>query len=305
MSRFVQATCRYFLRVFGPGPGAQRGLVAADDAGEDDQRPDRLVRRGDRPRGAVQQAVHPPVAEGGCRTSTRGCPRTARPGRGASPSRTRTRPGSSARRSPCPARPPPPAGRPRRAAGRRRTAPRAGRAGWSAARASGRSVTWWEYLHPQVAGAGQVSAARAGALAGTAASVSSGCSFQARNAPGAPGCLPGLRFPRPPRASRSGGFFPGWSSVLGGIEEFPLLREISRSSRAILSACSAICAFSSAFSARSRAFASRSAATTSGASGVSGTPLLHHSTPVPLPSVIKSTPSARQRRIQSAPDNGS
>ena len=112
---------------------------------------------------------------------------------------------------------------------------------------------------------------------GNTSSVLSGCSFQARNAPGAPGCLPGFRLIPPWRALRSGGFFPGRSSVLGGIDEFPLLREISRSSSAIFSACSVICAFSSAFSARSRAFASCSAATTPGASGVSGTPLLHHS----------------------------
>jgi hypothetical protein len=43
----------------------------------------------------------------------------------------------------------------------------------------------------------------------------------------------------PGRVPRSGGFFPGRSSVLGGIEEFPLSPEISRSSRAIFSACSA------------------------------------------------------------------
>jgi hypothetical protein len=60
-------------------------------------------------------------------------------------------------------------------------------------------------------------------------------------------------------------------------------REISRSSRAIFCACSAGRAFSSAFSARGSAFCSRScafapcsAATTSGASGVSGTAVLHH-----------------------------
>ena len=65
MSRFVQATCRYFLRVFGPGP-ARSGVSSPQiDAGEDDQRPDRLVRRGDRPGGALQQAVHPPVAGAG------------------------------------------------------------------------------------------------------------------------------------------------------------------------------------------------------------------------------------------------
>jgi hypothetical protein len=42
--------------------------------------------------------------------------------------------------------------------------------------------------------------------------------------------------PRLPRGLRSGGFLPGWSSVLGGIGEFPEFREISRSSRAIFSA---------------------------------------------------------------------
>ena len=53
------------------GAGAQRGLVAADDPGEDDQRPDRLVRRGDRPGGAGQQARAPTRRWAGCRTSTR------------------------------------------------------------------------------------------------------------------------------------------------------------------------------------------------------------------------------------------
>jgi hypothetical protein len=56
----VHATCRYFLRIF--GPGAERGLVPADDAGHDDQRPDRLARRGDRPGSMAGQGVHPPVA---------------------------------------------------------------------------------------------------------------------------------------------------------------------------------------------------------------------------------------------------
>jgi hypothetical protein len=92
--------------------------------------------------------------------------------------------------------------------------------------------------------------------------------------------------PPPRRGFAGGGFFPGRSSVLGGIDEFPLLREISRSSRANRSASSAFCArssafsaFSSAFCARSRAFAACSAATTSGASGISGTPALHQSRP--------------------------
>jgi hypothetical protein len=51
--------------------------------------------------------------------------------------------------------------------------------------------------------------------------------------------LPGLRFFPPCRCLGCGGFLPGWSSLLGGIEELPLSREISRSSRAISSACSA------------------------------------------------------------------
>jgi len=106
--------------------------------------------------------------------------------------------------------------------------------------------------------------------------------------------LPGLRPPR--RGLRSGGFSPGSSSVLGGIEEFPELREISRSSRATRSASSAFRAFSSAicaslssssirrcsFASRSRPFPARSAAASPGrpgASGVSGTPELHQSRP--------------------------
>ena len=48
-----------------PGAGPDGGLVSADDAGEEDQRPDRLVRRRDRLRGAGQQRVHPPVAGAG------------------------------------------------------------------------------------------------------------------------------------------------------------------------------------------------------------------------------------------------
>ena len=46
-------------------PGANTtGIVAADDAGREDQRTDRRVRRRDRLRGAAQQRVHPPVARG-------------------------------------------------------------------------------------------------------------------------------------------------------------------------------------------------------------------------------------------------
>ena len=54
-----------FLLRLGAGAGPQRGLVAADDAGQDEQRPDRLVRRGHGPGGAAQQGVHPPVGRPG------------------------------------------------------------------------------------------------------------------------------------------------------------------------------------------------------------------------------------------------
>jgi hypothetical protein len=40
--------------------------------------------------------------------------------------------------------------------------------------------------------------------------------------------LPGFRFPAPRPGFCFGGVFPGWSSPDGGIEEFPLLREIRR-----------------------------------------------------------------------------
>jgi hypothetical protein len=159
------------------------------------------------------------------------------------------------------------------------------------ARASGRSVTWWEYRtprsraparflpHPQVP-------------SGKCGMVSSGRSLHGRYAPGAPGCLPGLRFFPPCRCPGCGVLLPGWSSLLGGIEELPLLREISRSSRAICSACSASCArrpaitsslssFSRArrsTASRSRAFSARSSAAP-GPSAVPGTPVLHHGRP--------------------------
>ena len=82
---------------------------------------------------------------------------------------------------------------------------------------------------------GQVRARRAGLLAGLAASRA------------AAGCC--------------GGVFPGWSSPDGGIEEFPLLREISRSSRASFASSSVIFASLSSSSARRLSFAARSDAT--------------------------------------------
>ena len=107
--------------------------------------------------------------------------------------------------------------------------------------------------------------------------------------PRRPGLLagPALRPARPLPALR--GFLPGWSSLLGGIEELPLLREISRSSRAICSAsCArrpAITASLSSFSSPSRSTASRSRAFSARSSAASappavpGTPVLHHGRP--------------------------
>jgi hypothetical protein len=91
---------------------------------------------------------------------------------------------------------------------------------------------------PDITGPGQVPAAPAGTLREVRdGAVRVIVPRQVR--PAAPGCLPGLRFFPPCCCLRCGGFLPGWSSLLGGIEELPLLREISRSSRAICSACSA------------------------------------------------------------------
>jgi len=94
--------------------------------------------------------------------------------------------------------------------------------------------------------------------------------------------LPGLR-PSPWRGLGGGGFFPGRSSVLGGIDEFPLLRgdqplQPRDPFRQFCILCPQlrVLGFSSAFSARSPAFAACSKATTSGASG---TPALHQSRP--------------------------
>ena len=66
MSRLVQATCRYLFLVWARA-GPDRRLVAADHAGQDNQRPDGLVRRRDRRRRAGEQSVHPPVGRPGAR----------------------------------------------------------------------------------------------------------------------------------------------------------------------------------------------------------------------------------------------
>jgi hypothetical protein len=54
--------------------------------------------------------------------------------------------------------------------------------------------------------------------------------------------LPGFRFPAFRAGLPGGGCRPGRSSAGGGIEEFPLLREISRSSRSTLASRSPITA---------------------------------------------------------------
>ena len=80
--------------------------------------------------------------------------------------------------------------------------------------------------------------------------------------PGAPGCLPRLRFFASSRSAARrclrGGFRPGASSPDGGIEEFPLLREMIRSSRATCSRSWPTCSCRTADCARSRAASSRS-----------------------------------------------
>jgi hypothetical protein len=69
--------------------------------------------------------------------------------------------------------------------------------------------------------------------------------------PGEPGCPPRLRAVRSAarRCCRDAGVRPGTSSALDGIDEFPLLREVSRSSRATVACKSPTCSRSSAIAA--------------------------------------------------------
>jgi hypothetical protein len=87
--------------------------------------------------------------------------------------------------------------------------------------------------------------------AGRTGTRSSGSSRQPRDAPGAPGCFPGRRFAAPPSGRGRGArrLRPGWPSIDGGNEEFPLFEVTSRSSRSSRSrrsltsaACASICA---------------------------------------------------------------
>ena len=114
--------------------------------------------------------------------------------------------------------------------------------------------------NPQVSGIRQVQAAGAGAL-GIVVLGRPGTS-QVIDAPGLPGCFPRFRFFASARSAARrcfrGGFFPGRSSELGGIEEFPLFRDPDRSAAASCSRRSATTASSTAIrSACSRISASR------------------------------------------------
>ena len=95
---------------------------------------------------------------------------------------------------------------------------------------------------PEVGGAVEVRPARAGALRVISPGSHPG-TVQVIAAPGAPGCLPRLRFFAASRSAARrclrGGLRPGVSSPEGGIEELPLLRDTARSSRAIRSFSSA------------------------------------------------------------------
>jgi hypothetical protein len=143
--------------------------------------------------------------------------------------------------------------------------------------------------HPQIIRAGQVRAAltRTGReMRHRVVGVIVPGQVRARRA----GLLARLALPGAARLLPAGGVRPGWSSLLGAIEEFPEFREISRSRRASLSFSAAFSAASdatsprsSATSARSCSFSARSrlsaASYEAAASGVSGTPVPHHSQP--------------------------
>ena len=251
----MHATCRYFLRDFGAGAHAHGGLVAADHSGGDDQRPDRHVRRGHRLGGALQQAVHPPVAGAGPghRLDDIRAPldrdvvhhhQEHAPGLEVQPV------GDRARRA-------------RRFRGRaRHVHPAAPAPGFMPVVLDGQRPRIRQVgdlvriPHPQVSGAGQARAARAPTLRemiDDLVRVLAPGQVRTRRAR----LLAGLAATSA-AGLRSGGFLPGRSSVLGGIDEFPELREINRSSRAIRSSRSAIFASLASSSIRSRSFASRS-----------------------------------------------
>jgi GntR family transcriptional regulator len=75
---------------------------------------------------------------------------------------------------------------------------------------------------------------------------------------------------------RRGGVRPGRSSADGGIEELPLFREVSRSSRSTLAARSATCPASRAFSAASASITRACAAITASRAASSGIGTGHH-----------------------------
>ena len=240
-----------------PRPRPQRGLIPADDPGEDDQRPARLVRRRDRPGGAAQQMVHPPVRRPGPRHR----PEDARaafhrdvvqhyeehaPGLDVQPVADRARrPGRLRRRA-------------------RHVHPAAGASHLvpvilgSLRPGAGQGGDLVKVRHPEIPRAGQVAPALAPPPGNTSTALP-GRGFHARYAPGVPAAVPACASsPAPLRAFRSGGFFPGRSSGEKGTDEFPESREISRSRRATFSSSPAISAPLPSSSTCSRSFASRS-----------------------------------------------
>src|SRR5450755_410928 len=88
------------------------------------------------------------------------------------------------------------------------------------ARTCGISICWKESTTPRSRAPAR-SAPHPQLPSGSRSFWSSGASDHDRFAPGAPGCFPLTRL-GVERPLRFGGVLPGWSSVLGGIEEFPL-----------------------------------------------------------------------------------
>ena len=150
---------------------------------------------------------------------------------------------------------------------------------------SGIPSCWYERATPRSAAPAR-SAPHAHVPSGNQSRVSSG-SAQLIADPGAPGCLPRFRFFSASRcaARRSlrGGLRPGRSSPEGGIDEFPLLRDSARSSRATWSR-------SPAMSASSAAIRPSRAVQLSHSGAAGGRPDTSHDHPEPAGSKQADTP---------------
>ena len=174
------------------------------------------------------------------------------------------------------------------------------------ARASGRSLTWWEYTTPR-SRACSSPVPHAQLPRGNRSLAWPGSCRQARNIPGAPGCLPGLRLPLPRPGFGRGCSFPGRSSEEGGMDEFPLLRFKARSRRAtcsrsaaIWSACSPSAPRSSPISSSCAAIRSSRAAHEPQSGAGSGRTAISHDHPQPAQRKQHDTPS-RPARIPHRP----